>query len=403
MNKRPSASLLLDLSAAMPLLLVIGLTGCHKPDILDARLEQDMRDYLADVSAWIMTLDLDSGFLKNTPHDAKTYSSSAVCINGNFARTLLASYRVSGNKAHLEEGLRWCDFLVAHQQPAIASTGEPVGYWPDRTMTGNIYIADAGSAATALALAYRLADSQRQVKYLDAMEKYVRFVTNGTSADPQGKGRGVCTGWIVKEGDNRGVLGCGYYRGHLSVLPYTISTATTGGAFFAELFAITGKAEHQDVARQATKWLLQTRQADGTIPYTLDGRTLTEWPLTTLSYCAEAFIAAGTHLKDPGLRDLLGRELSPSVRWLLAGQNPDGSWGTMRSKDQQRSPRAVSLLAWYYRNIDADPRITEAIRGYCRFLLDPEKSQTYGVKQLVRTSCFVGQVVADLVKPGSSF
>jgi len=40
---------------------------------------------------------------------------------------------------------------------------------------------------------------------------------------------------------------------------------------------------------------------------------------------------------------------------------------------------------------------------YSQFLLAPEYSKAYGVKQLVRTSGFVGLAVADLIQPGVTF
>ncbi|MBN1491853.1 MAG: hypothetical protein JXA69_18220, partial [Phycisphaerae bacterium] len=177
----------------------------------------------------------------------------------------------------------------------------------------------------------------------------------------------------------------------------------TGGAFFASLYAITDKSEYRDVARNATKWLLTIRKPDGEIPYILHGKTETRWPLDTMTYCAEAFIAADIHLKDAALREAMKKELRPSVEWLLKRQNADGSWGTLRSPDQQRSPRVVTLLSWYYREVDHDPKVAEAVRKYCRFLLDPANSKAYGVKELVRTTGFVGLVVADLLKANCTF
>ena len=75
----------------------------------------------------------------------------------------------------------------------------------------------------------------------------------------------------------------------------------------------------------------------------------------------------------------------------------------MQSADQQRSPRAVSLLAWYYRNVEREPRVKDAILNYCLFLLDPEKSSAYGIKKLVRTTGFAGLTVAEILQPGSTY
>jgi hypothetical protein len=114
-------------------------------------------------------------------------------------------------------------------------------------------------------------------------------------------------------------------------------------------------------------------------------------------------VAADRYLRDPVLQAEIRREIRPILNWYLKGQNADGSWGTLRSADQQRSPRAVTLLTWYYRHVERDPRVAEAVRRYARFLLDPANSQAYGVKELVRTTGFVGLAVAEILKDGGTF
>jgi hypothetical protein len=63
----------------------------------------------------------------------------------------------------------------------------------------------------------------------------------------------------------------------------------------------------------------------------------------------------------------------------------------------------VTLLTWYYRRVEADAEVAAAVRKYCRFLLDPKNSKAYGVKELLRTSGFVGLTVAEVIAPGSTF
>jgi len=371
----------------------------HKLDFVDASLRSRLSAYLDDLCKWIMTLDPGSNSLKNTK-DTRT----SIFINGNFARVLLASCKMTGNKDYHDEAMQWCDTFCEIQRLTTTPGGQEAGFWPDCGPNGNIYFGDAGTAVTALAVVYRYVSRPRQDRYLRAMELMARFVTEGCASDPQGQGRQAATrGWVVKEGEAAGALGCGYYEGKLSLEPYTISTATTGGAFFSELYAITGKPEYRDVARGAVKWLITIRKEDGEIPYTLAGQTMNQWPLDTISYCTEAFIAADKYLKDEEVQSLLRTQLKPTVQWLLAKQNPDGSWGKLRSADQQRTPRTVSLLTWYYRRAEADPRIAESVRRYCDFLLKPGNSKAYGVKELVRTSGFVGLTVADILEPDSTF
>ena len=42
-------------------------------------------------------------------------------------------------------------------------------------------------------------------------------------------------------------------------------------------------------------------------------------------------------------RPALAKGFASTVQYLVATQNPSGSWGTLRSSDQQRSPR---VRAW---------------------------------------------------------
>jgi len=369
-------------------------------DIVPAPVAQQLVAWLTDVEAWVLSLDVGTQVLKNTDDTV-----DSIFINGNFARLLAAIYRITGKEVDLHEALKWCDSFFVNQRLAITSEINEAGYWVDlsRNPKGNIYFGDGGTAASALAAILDYADPKKRWLYLKALERYARFVADGILLDPQGLGRETTASWVIAEGDDKGALGCGFYEGHLSVQPYTIATATTGGGFFAALYRLTEKPEYKDIAAGAVAWLLKIRNPDGEIPYILDGQPSADWPLDTLSYCTEAFLAADVYLRDENLKLTLGTELKPTVEWLLARQNPDGSWGEMQSADQQRSPRAVTLLAWYYRNVEPDPRIKDAILNYCLFLLDPEKSSAYGIKKLVRTTGFAGLTVAEILQPGSTY
>ena len=374
------------------------VTEAGRPAIVNEAMGQRARVYFDDLCAWIMSLDVGSHQLKGTDDTAES-----IFINGNFARVLMASYRITGNRAHLDEALRWCDTFCSIQQMTKTSKGEDAGYWPDLGPQGNIYFGDAGTAAHALASIYPAAAPGRQETWRAAMERMARFVIDGCAEDPQGQGRDATHSWVIREGRDAGALGCGYYRGKLSVEPYTIATATTGGAFFSELYAITKNPQYRELAAGAVTWLLKTRKDDGEIPYTLAGQTLDSWPLDTMSYCTEAFIAADLLLEDEALRQDLRRQLEPSVQWMINGQNSDGSWGALRSADQQRSPRALTLLTWAYPWTARHEAVAKAVNAFCAFLLNPETSAAYGVKELVRTSGFVGLALADLLQPDCTF
>lgn len=81
---------------------------------------------LANITAWIMTLGIGTNNI--SAPDISPYHSS-IFINSNLARVLLASYKLTGNKTHLSEGLRWCDSFVAAQVTATTHDGKDVGGW----------------------------------------------------------------------------------------------------------------------------------------------------------------------------------------------------------------------------------------------------------------------------------
>eukprot|EP01052_Picozoa_sp_SAG31_P037193 SAG31_NODE_4765_length_2970_cov_21.015640_2_plen_111_part_00 len=84
-----------------------------------------MTAYLEELCEWVIELDIGSNVLKGnyTP----TTASHHIFINGNFARVLLAGYKITGNETYLAEGLRWCDTLVSLQYHLETSTGEMGG------------------------------------------------------------------------------------------------------------------------------------------------------------------------------------------------------------------------------------------------------------------------------------
>jgi hypothetical protein len=266
----------------------------------------------------------------------------------------------------------------------------------------NIYFGDMGTAATSLSLIYEHCDNNRKEIYLNALERMALFVTEGCVIDPQRMGREAVDSFIIKEGEHKGALGCGYYRGHLSMEPYTIATATTGGAFMSRMYKLTGNDEYREIAAQACGWLIRIAKPDGEIPYMLDGKLFDQWPLDTLTYCTEAFIGSYRYFSDEQ-KEKLGRDIEPTIQWLLNKQNADGTWGQLRSPDQQRSPGAVTLLNWYYHNVKNSAEVEAAVRKYAAYLLNKENSAAYGVKELVRTTGFVGLAVSDMLVPGVTF
>lgn len=66
-------------------------------------------------------------------------------------------------------------------------------------------------------------------------------------------------------------------------------------------------------------------------------------------------------------------------------------------------PGVLTLLNWYYHNAEQDERVKAAIRKYVHYLLDKENSRAYGVKELVRTTGFVGLAVSEVLQSDVTF
>lgn len=200
------------------------------------------------------------------------------------------------------------------------------------------------------------------------MERYARFVREGNRDPLVGRGAAAPHGWVIKSGKDQGAIGCGYYAKHLSTLPYVIATGTTGGAFFAELANLTANATERSAllseAEAAMRWTASVVLPSGEIPYILDGKTNTkEWPLDTIAYVTEGVVGVDSYFAD--VRAELTNGFESTVRYLVATQQADGSWGALRSADQQRSPRVLTLLSWWVhvqaRTGHTDSKVSAAI------------------------------------------
>jgi hypothetical protein len=201
----------------------------------------------------------------------------------------------------------------------------------DKNNWGDIYLGDTGTAVQTLALCYHMTDDQKaKATYLDRLNKYYRFITHGCNEIGCGRserGNQSAAGFVDSAS---GAIGCGYYKGHLSTVPYTVATATSGVAFGAELYAISSKiraeatdsstkgggsileivdpldpSEVQKMVSAGIKWISSTAvDLDGSIAYIIDGTNDTKsWPLDTASYVTEGIVAIDLHI--PSLRPML--------------------------------------------------------------------------------------------------
>ena len=392
-----------------------------------------------------------------------------VFVNGNLARLLLSTYILqpteSKNPIYKTQALGWCDTFTSLQADLTSSHGNPAGYWGvgygglencsvplrgDCAHSGDIYFGDTGTAVTALALCWWHADDDantsesgtttttRKANYLSALQKYATFVLEGSLVPPYNK-KGTVASFINA---HTGSVGCGYYKATNrteencanipgpsslncpSVHPYTIATGTTGGAFFAQLYAITGNVTYANVAYNAMQYdaSVVLRDSTGEVPYILDGTNCTTldsttnqecqsvggpWPFDTISYVVEGLAAASLHLPKSMVNTTKWMEQwKPTVDFLLKEQNNEGFWGVLGSGDLMRSPRCLTLLSWWVKTVDTssyrDTPVHDAIDKYLVYLMkkvDPE----YGLKLNTITTGMVGLAVSDALSFGSTF
>ena len=371
-----------------------------------------LKRMLANITAWIMTVHVGD----NRIVGVADHLDQSIFINGNLARVLLASYKLTGNDSHLAEGLRWCDTFVGLQHRGRTHDGSSDCGWWD-TGYDTLYIADTGTAVTALALCH---DLQPKRKYHDALTLFDAFVRGGVDKVPsctpllpnktsceycEGCTDTAATYIIGPAGQpDAGALGDGYYKGALNVKPYTISTALTGGVMSAELYALAQGAEHRYLATasNAVDWLLSKLFANGTIPYIIDPPTSVPHEFQCITYTTEAFIDLHLRTGDAALARL--RALNVTVDYILRKQ-AEGKSGALLPKGTQgeilRSARAASLLHWWYVAVDpTDERLPKALEAYLVTWLGSAAGATVeGLNSYALSTGFIGLTIADLVEP----
>jgi len=369
-----------------------------RPIITDPVQRAALTKVLDSIARWSIEVEVGSGELK-IPDRRRT----SIFVNSNLARVLLAAYEISDEPLYRDQAIAWFDRLVALQQPAMATTGDTVGYWGDLSPAGNIYLGDAGTSATALAGAIRFVDESRRQRYLAALERYAGFVRFGCATDPQNKNRGGSPGWIIEAGADQGAIGAGYYRGQLSLAPYTISTSVSGAGFFSALAQLTGQPAYHNIAAAAGIWLMNQRRPDGYMPYVLHRFALDDWPINTMSYVSDGLIGLYRRSEDESLKTRIAKSITRNIQWLLNHQNEDGTWGGLRSEDQQRSQGALSLLILYYSEISAEQTVLDAIWENCSYFLNGKNVRRFGVRELPVSTGFVGLGIAEALQPGITY
>jgi hypothetical protein len=339
--------------------------------------------------------------------------STAIFIGGYYMRTLVAGYEILGDRRYLDTAIAYGDFLLKRQMPN--------GYWD--TGYGGVYLADTGSALGLFTLLYKHVDAVRQKQYVDAVRSYVNSVQKDGMILPNGAFGG---GWMQDE------------DGKLSDPnrdEYTISSSLTGAEIYTWMYHLTKDDQYRQVAYNALRWVFTTMRKDGVIPYVCPpaGASLEkqgdpkndyylwdELPYLTSAYVGEGLLSFDLHCDQSAWKADLRKEVKPHIEWLLATQNPNGSWGGPSHKpgkgmsfDLTRSPGIANTLVWYYTHVEKDARVLNAVRKFDQFLVNPEEAKTFG--QLNQGSPVIpedddkdtatsltGYALSDILVPGIS-
>jgi hypothetical protein len=340
-------------------------------------------------------------------------NTTAIFIGGYYMRTLVAGYEILGDRRYLDTAIAYGDYLLKQQMSD--------GYWD--TGYGGVYLADTGSALGLFTVLYQHVDRDRQKQYLDAVRKYVEAVQKDGMILSNGA---VGGGWQHnQEGSLSGVM-----RDE-----YTISSALTGSEVFTWMYDRTKDDRYRRVAYNTLHWIFSTMRKDGVIPYVCPpaGASLEkqgdpkndyylwdELPYLTSAYVGEGLLTFDLHCAQSAWKAELRQAVKPHIEWLLATQNPNGSWGGPSHKpgrgvsfDLTRSPGIANTLVWYYTHVEKDPRVLSAVKKFDQFLVNPAEGKTFGQLNQgaasppgdddpeVATS-LTGYALSDILVPGIS-
>ena len=155
--------------------------------------------------------------------------------------------------------------------------------------------------------------------------------------------------------------------------------------------------------KNAVNWLLNNVKPTGEFPYILHNSEQDSWPLDTMSYVADGIVGVYMRSNDEEFKKQVVSKINRSLQWLLNEQNSKGTWGKLRSEDQQRSQGILNLLVWYYDEVSKNPKIFNSIHKNYSYFLNPKKSQQFGVRELPITTGFVGLGIAEVLEPGITY
>ncbi|MEN6604772.1 MAG: hypothetical protein ABFD86_20350, partial [Bryobacteraceae bacterium] len=214
------------------------------PDVLPTRAEvmkrgvDDPRRALKAYCEWLLTKRLPNGFLGDQ-ESFGTHVNHYWYTTAYPLRTLMAGYRIFGERRYLDAATAILDHLVEEQLPNGAFQqvyrAKPTSQLTEEELH-EIYtkrwmnMADVGSIATALGVAARYVDEPRKSAYVKALRRY-------------------CEEFATQFQKPNGGFTNGIESGVRQTNIYSVATGTEAAAF-AALYASTGERRHLEVAER---------------------------------------------------------------------------------------------------------------------------------------------------------
>ena len=356
---------------------------------VDARTA--LKAYLRYICDWYMNLDLTSGYPKTGSGSPELFIAS-YCT-----RTLMAGAEILDEPAYLEEAIRWADFVTTSDGVLVpVVTGKGNSALALRTFvdwSSCVNLADIGSVLTGVAVHGAYADTEQRARYLDVLEKYSRYVLEGSIEDPLHMGRGYNpNGWLYRDGPDKGAFGNAYWWMDLSNDAWDVSTTNVGLQMYAVLYAITGNPEYRQISLEATDWFIRKEVDSGKVFEMYHD----------VIYGGDALITNYMFAADDEMKSRIDKAMGGLCQWIVDNQEADGTWNQEDTPRNNRTNLVWRLLSWY---CDLHPEFSagrEALKRTLDYHLNMANSRNTGVCEILRKTCFTGTSVAELLKPGST-
>lgn len=391
------------------------------PDVLPTRAEvlkngvDDPKRALKAYCEWLLTKRLANGFLGDQEASV-THVNHYWYTTAYPLRTLMAGYRIFGDRRYLDAATAILDHLVEEQLPNGAFQ-QVYRAKPTSQLTKEeiheIYtrrwmnMADVGSIATALGVAARHVAEPRRTTYVNSLRRY-------------------CEEFAAQFQQPSGGFTNGIENGVRQTNIYSVATGTEAAAF-AALYASTGEPKHLAVAERAAHFLLDNWDPSGVaIGYQhspakpVAPTVMQPYQYAETYYYHEGILFALAQSKDAKLHEKARRVYGWAVhgpRGLLATIG-DGSWWPLEDAWDNSKSAGLPLVLLYYRTAEKNAAVESFLAVARRFLGTPGYAQRIGVMVddpdvawgghslqswagfSIAATGFAGLTVAEIIQPG---